>query len=631
MMRAILYAVLLASSCGLAGEDSLASAALVGRWGNSGVKYGFTDDGLFYRSTTLSHMRSIYHMGTTTYSGDYVYTTSGWWENQFSTTYLNTLFGRYRVADGVIRFMDVVSIAHSSFGPGWHRAATRTAEEGGLPEKFGNADFARDFTAEYEFITPARLRLRETGTDRDFFWDWDDVAHDAPVPGRRIPPVAWPAADFPPGFPALATRGRLREASVSAGEKATGPSRTATLIIDRTEALADLRSFVREMRQAGWWCQDPPDGDQEYWTLEARKGLWRITIKNGTGQSKTYADSVTIEAALFPEGAWPAAWGEAGLPPPAAAVLVGNTEYNPDGPDADYRGILYMDGVGDQGVSRYAELLRMAGFAEPADSEGGWPLYRYIRIGGAWQRVQIKPEGRHGGISSFEVVFRHMDEGAWPEAWSGGGLPAPKGQEAILGVIGLDRWKEEAAGHGSFYQSIKFLGLDAQMIGRYQEDLLAAGFTREDNAYKDSPALYGYLRLDGTLCRVEVEQRKNDELTEFTVQFRFFEDGAWPEAWKALGIPEPRHSAIVGAFEEGRFNNRAEWFGSFHARMKLLDADLAEYAAQLRQSGFADSEYPGGSWELGKQVRLDGKAYRLTISDARGGELPEVTYHFREE
>jgi hypothetical protein len=157
--------------------------------------------------------------------------------------------------------------------------------------------------------------------------------------------------------------------------------------------------------------------------------------------------------------------------------------------------------------------------------------------------------------------------------------------------------------------------------------LQAEGFRREEH----SDALYKYLRLGGRMSRVRVERRENYELAEVYCLFRHFEDGVWPSGWQSIGIPAPRCEAIVGAFDLESWNDKDNWYGSFYARMRFLDADLADYADLLRQNGFTDPEYSGDIWELEKLIRVGGARYRVRISDTDNNEIPEVAYSFREE
>jgi hypothetical protein len=138
------------------------------------------------------------------------------------------------------------------------------------------------------------------------------------------------------------------------------------------------------------------------------------------------------------------------------------------------------------------------------------------------------------------------------------------------------------------------------------------------------------MRIDGILCRVLVEQRENNELTEIYYRFQFFADGKWPVAWQTAGIPAPEFSAIVGAFDEKSWNNREDWYGSFRANMRFLGFNSREYADTLRRAGFITAEYPSGAWELEKEIRLDGVRYRVSVTDIENEEIPEIRYQFAE-
>ena len=105
----------------------------------------------------------------------------------------------------------------------------------------------------------------------------------------------------------------------------------------------------------------------------------------------------------------------------------------------------------------------------------------------------------------------------------------------------------------------------------------------------------------------------------------------WPSDWQSIGIPAPKCKAIVGAFELENWNDKGNWYGSFRTNMKFLGADLVDYAAVLKKSGFTEPEYMGEKWELEKRLRVGGVWCRVTISDHGGNEIPEVSYSFREE
>ena len=65
--------------------------------------------------------------------------------------------------------------------------------------------------------------------------------------------------------------------------------------------------------------------------------------------------------------------------------------------------------------------------------------------------------------------------------------------------------------------------------------------------------------------------------------------------------------------------------------MKFLGADLGDYAAVLKQNGFAETKDTYRIWELEKRVRIGGVWYKVTIYDAGNDEIPDVRYEFREE
>ncbi|MCL2768192.1 MAG: hypothetical protein FWE49_05660, partial [Synergistaceae bacterium] len=135
----------------------------------------------------------------------------------------------------------------------------------------------------------------------------------------------------------------------------------------------------------------------------------------------------------------------------------------------------------------------------------------------------------------------------------------------------------------------------------------------------------------GDMCRVKVERRENHELTEIRYYFQYFPDGVWPADWQSLGIPAPRYSAIVGAFDLKSWNDKENWYGSFQTNMKFLGANLEDYAATLKKNGFTETEYTYRNWELEKRVRIGGVWYKVTIYDAGNYEIPDVRYEFRKE
>ena len=614
--------------------DALSEAALVGRWSNSGVKYGFSDDGYFYRSTVLSHLntRSIYHSSTsrTYYSGNYLVTetTPGRWEYSYyyTYTYLNTLFGQYRVRGGVIQFDNVVSISHSTFDREWHRWETRGPDDERFLRRFERANFEGDFVAEFEFISPSRLRLSDKSTDRDFFWDFEEVPRNVPIPTHVIPPVEWPAKDFSPEMPELKTKGRLRESFIDEEE------RKAKLIIDKTDSLADIRAYVNTLRGASWWVEEPGTGDSL--NLEARKGMWRLTMKSGNG-SNTNADTVVIESTNYPEGKWPQEWTNAGLTPPQNSIIVGVVDNKVSESDRSINEELYFDRVNDKGVENYAAKLSQDGFKIPSNAYDNWKYYKYIRVNSDLYRVEATRKGRYGEITAFQYDFRYYPDGVWPTIWRDGGLPAPEGYDTIVGEIDMKNWDDKTQWYGSFSPNIKFLGFEQSKIDIYFSKLQSVGFTRKQLQYSDRVIYYNFLRIDGSLYRVEVEQQNNDELAEINYLFNYIEDGEWPTIWRDGGLPVPEGiETIAGAIDMKNWDDKAQWYGSFSPNIKFLGLDQREidsYFNKLQTVGFLRMEQRySDRVTYVNHLRLgDGKLYRVEIEQQNNDEIAELNYNFR--
>ena len=612
-----------------AANDALSTEALVGRWGNSGVRYGFSDDGYFYRSTTFTHMNSVYIPGITTYSGGYAYTTLGRWNNTLYYTYLNTLFGRYRVKGGVILFEDVISISHTSFDRDWYLLETRGEDVEKLQEKFQKAEFSDDFEVEFEFISPTRLRLRDENSDKDYLWELKDVMHDVPVPPHVIPPVEWPAVYFSPDMPILETKGRLREVT-SPGE-AKNDEETVRIIIDKTDALADIRGYVKTLRGAGWWVEEPKD-DAKNLKLDARKGLWRLEIKNGSGSSTSNPDTVVIESILQPQGKWPQAWSSAGVEPPQKSIIIGNVQNK----TSDNRNIsekLYFDGVDDIGVEDYAAFLRQIGFEALQEVGEKWGYMKYTRLEGVLYRAEIALEKRYGDITVFDYNFKYFKDDAWPAVWSEGGLTAPNGFEAITGTIDIEKWNDKSKWGSSFSSRVKFLGVDKNGIDGYFEELQSKGFVREQKQFSDRVTYFNYLRLGGGMYRVAVEQWKNSELADIEYTFRYFEDGEWPAAWSDGGLRAPKDIvAIVGPIDIEKWNDKNKWSNSFTASVKFLGVEqsgIDAYFEELQTSGFMRKEDSLKRVSYVNHLRLGGGLHRVEAKRGISSELAEVEYIFR--
>ena len=173
-------------------------------------------------------------------------------------------------------------------------------------------------------------------------------------------------------------------------------------------------------------------------------------------------------------------------------------------------------------------------------------------------------------------------------------------------------------------------GIAPKGADAYIRQLKNSGFKLVENEYDDEVRLYKYVRVDGELCQVEIRQRENDELSEFTCYFQCFADGEWPKAWRDAGIPQPGSRAIVDKIDMESWNDRQSWYGSFRQRVKLMDADLDAYAALLRKNGFTKPEYSDEErWELEKRLKIiDGAWCLLTVGNTDNEDIPELDFNF---
>ena len=731
-------------------DDGLSAAALVGPWEGTrssiNTEYGFSDDGYFYKNVMISHLHinSIYHSGYWSYDTYYY----GWWENNYSTTYtyLDTLIGEYRVRGGVIEFDHVVAINRTSFEDDWYNAKTRSVSMEQLQRTAKSARMQDDFTVEFEFINQERVRFRDESEDMDLFWDLKDVPHNVKLPKHEIPPVEWPKRALSPDMPALKTKGRIREASLSysGDNKNIKPEfKTVTVVIDKTDALSEINAYGSSLKKSGWWVEDYELGSEDTsLSFTARNGMFKLEISNGRG-SGTSADTIVIESTKYPEGAWPKSWSNATLAPPDKAVIVGDLKAE-TGVDINLYETVIFDKVNEAGVKAYMDQLRKAGFKKPQYSsndwecmkyvrigkelylamvrldkrmdsltsftydlsyvpDGTWPaswkkgglpapegidtiagaidadewaksiadygsgyesikflgldpkgveayfsklkslgfrqvadewddsvrLYNYLRIDGKMLRVEVRPADNED-IAELSFSFQYSEDGKWPDSWKTGGLPAPEGFDTIIGAMDLAQWGESLADYGSGYERVKFLGLDAKETDAYLAKLKSLGFKQVADEWDDSVRLYNYLRIDGKMLRAEVRPQENDELAEFTYDFKYFEDGAWPAAWASAGIPAPSFTAMLGKIDIAEFNESLSDYGSYYASVKLLGANLSDYAAALRKQGFQEPEYSySDTWELEKRLTLGGKQVEVTIKESENQEVSEISISIR--
>ena len=734
-------------------DDGLSAAALAGPWEGTrssiNTEYGFSDDGYFYKNTMInnSYMTSTYHPGHMEYGAYYDTYYSGYWTygTNFSYTYLDTLVGEYRVKGGVIEFDHVVAISHTTFEDDWYNKKTRSVSIEQLQREAKNAKLQEDFSLEFEFIDPTRVRFRDESADIDLFWDMKDNPHNVRIPKHEIPAVDWPERALSTAMPEFKTKGRVREASLS--YSGNDPSikaefKTVTLVIDKTNALPEIDAYGSSLKKSGWWVEDYQlNSDDTYLSFEARKGMFKLMISNGRG-SGTSADTIVIESTKYPEGRWPAAWSKATLEPPDKSTVVGDIKADKNDDKNIYENITF-DKADEGGVNTYRDNLISAGFKKPQNGytdwelmkyiridndlylaevrldkrmdelssftydltyvpDGKWPdiwknaglpapegietiagaidavqwadsisdyayaseyikflglsakgvdeylnklkslgfkqvedswddsvkLYSYLRIDGSMIRVEAGPIDNED-IAEIRYSFNYYEDGIWPKIWHDGGLPVPEGIDAIIGAIDLKEWEQCLGDYGYDYERVKFLGLSAEEAEQYLSKLKSLGFRQVEDAWDDSVQLYNYLRIDSSLYRLVICQEENDELTEFSYSFNYYEDGEWPSAWAAAGIPAPSFTAMLGKIDMAEFGEYLSDYGSYYERVMLLGANLPDYAAVLRNNGFTEPEYSySDTWELEKRVQLDGKWIIVTISDTGNPEIPEISVRF---
>jgi hypothetical protein len=251
-----------------------------------------------------------------------------------------------------------------------------------------------------------------------------------------------------------------------------------------------------------------------------------------------------------------------------------------------------------------------------------------LRIDKRLYRVEVEQQ-ENQELTEYRYSFELFEDGAWPAIWKDGGLPAPDKYDSIVGAIDMEEWKERLSGdvyRTSHSLTISFLGMGSVDATNYAAKLKKAGFrASKDWNGDDTDELYHYLRIDKKLYRVEVEPREDNELTAYYYSFELFEDGEWPAAWTAAGIPAPTFTAMLGKIDMEEFNEGIASYWGYSASIKLLGANLADYEAALKKGGFKStaSEYDD-TWELTKEVRIGGKAYEVTVSERKNDEIPEI-------
>ena len=91
---------------------------------------------------------------------------------------------------------------------------------------------------------------------------------------------------------------------------------------------------------------------------------------------------------------------------------------------------------------------------------------------------------------------------------------------------------------------------------------------------------------------------------------------------------------MPGKIDMDGFNERLDDWGSYSANINLLGANLSDYAATLKKSGFTEVEsYWGnsGTWELSKRIQMNGQWVNVTVEEKTNNEIPEIYIYFRSE
>ena len=79
------------------------------------------------------------------------------------------------------------------------------------------------------------------------------------------------------------------------------------------------------------------------------------------------------------------------------------------------------------------------------------------------------------------------------------------------------------------------------------------------------------------------------------------------------------------------FDDNLNNWGSYSAYIKLLGANLSNYAATLKSNGFKEPEYSwSDTWVLEKRVQINGKWVNVTIEDRNNKEIPEIYIRMRD-
>ena len=619
-------------------QDNISIAALVGPWESSqnrmNTEYGFSDDGFFYKNVMINNSYSIYHPGYTSYG--YYYNTYhyGYWDNYYNYTYFDTLIGEYRVKGGVIEFDHVVAIDHTYFEDDWYQVKTRSISLDQLQRESTGAEMRDDFSIEFEFISPSRLRIREGSHDIDLFWDLDEVKHDVDIPDHQIPAVKWPTLALSNEMPLFKTEGRIRQATQNEIPSSDKGGITTTIIIDRTKAINEMREYAKLLQAQSWWVSDLSDttNDDDYLSFEARQGMFSLYISNGNG-SNTISDTIVIESTVFPEGSWPSLWRSSDVLQPNKTSIVGffNSETDDQG---DIYSQIVFDAMDENAITKYAKSLGDKGYKIPQYSYKDWEMFKYIWLDKKLYLLEISLDQRMDNLSSYNYDFEAITIGKWPEIWTKGGLIAAEGYEAIAGEINLDDWKAKMDESNYDYQYVKYLGLDNAELDSYFKKLKQSGFVQTEDNWNNETSFYAYLEIEQNMIRVEISQENNEDIIELSYRFDLQEKGIWPETWRQAGMPSPEGaSSILSEINIQEITSKLHEWGYAYIDIEFLGLDetkLSTYFSKLQNLGFRQTE---DIWSdeicLYNYLIISGDVCRVEIQRDDNDELIELSFYLQ--
>ncbi|MCL2741622.1 MAG: hypothetical protein FWE70_05870, partial [Oscillospiraceae bacterium] len=369
----------------------------------------------------------------------------------------------------------------------------------------------------------------------------------------------------------------------------------------------------------------------KYIWVDGELYLARVTLNKRMGDLTTFYYHIEYVG----EGVWPSQWAAGGLPEPEGhGAIAGAIDYAEwrDGFGEYAYATKYVKflGLSDQAVEAYYAKLASVGFRKVDNPwDDAVRMYHHVRIDGMMMRVEVTRMDNED-IAELRYSFERFEDGVWPPAWREGGLPEPDGFNDILGAIDYGEWRRSAEEYRYSTEYIKFLGLDAAKVARYMEKLRGAGFREVNDPWGDALTLYNYLRIDGRLFRVAVEERENDEVTELRYAFEDKGDGVWPAIWREGGLPAPdSYWAMVGEVDLDEWWEYIEGYGYAYQYLRFIGADAAAYEAKLEGLGYVrETDYWGDSDRLVGYKRIGGVMMEVRIERLDDDETLYYRIHF---